>query len=472
MRQRRTKIVATIGPASAKVSTLVKMARAGMDIARLNFSHGDHDSHKELITNIRLAAQKSGKPIAILQDLQGPKIRLGVLPEKGVKIYKGQLFELRTGKLDYKNEGALPVTYDNLHKDVKKGEHIVLADGLITGRIEKVRGRSIYIKVLYDGVLFSHQSLIFPDSNIKLESFTEKDREDLLFGLKSEVDWIALSFVNGAEVIKKVKRTISRIVAGHNLYKNAPRIIAKIERRAALENFDEILEAADAIMVARGDLGVSVPLEEVPIIQKEIIEKCRLAGKPVIVATQMLESMINNPQATRAEISDVANAVIDHADAVMLSAETATGEYPYLSVQTMSAVIEETEQSRFDDIVFYKIHEKLSVIAHLSRSLHMMAEDEQIQAIVVGADNLDILGAVTMFRPTVPIIVACKNNFEKRRVILYAGAQGVIIQPGSSATFVHRMEQKLKKHKIFSKTGKAAYILASPRNQEIKLMIR
>lgn len=466
--KRRTKIIATIGPASSSVTVLTRMIKAGMNVARLNFSHGDYKEHAILMRHIRQASKKAGQPVAILQDLQGPKIRLGVLPVEGVNIKKGEIVKFQTGIEHYKTGGALPVTYDNLHKDVKTGERLFLDDGLIETEITAIRGKVISAKVKNGGHLSSHKGINVPDSKISTSSFTEKDHEDLLFGLENEVDWVALSFVTTPAVVMKVRDIIRAKCRA--LKTVAPRIVVKIERQEAVERFLDILNVADGVMIARGDLGVSLRPEEVPVIQKEFVEICRQTGKPVIVATHMLQSMTDNPRATRAEVSDVANAVIDHTDATMLSGESATGKYPDVSVQTMAAVIDEAEASMLDDISFYQIHDVGDIPTAIAQTLHVMVENGQIDLIASSSTYHAVADAVNIFRPNVPIILACPNQAVARQMLLRAGIYSVVL-PDDPGTFIHRMETFLRKEKWIKKGSRVAYLISTP-SGEIQLIIR
>ena len=335
---KRTKIICTIGPASSSQETLTKLIKSGMNVARLNFSHGDHPDHARLIKNIKQVSKKLDQPIAILQDLQGPKIRTGVLPAEGVKIKEGQKIILTTKKNFLPNQ--IPVTYNKLHQDIKAGERLLFDDGLMDAVVLKVRGMDIVCRVITGGTLLSHKGINLPDTDIGIKSITKKDEEDLEFGVIQNVDWIALSFVRTVNDVRHLKKLINKFQKKHNIKNNAPiKIIAKIEKAEAVKNIDDILTEVDGLMVARGDLGIEIPAENVPLVQKSLINKARANAKSVVVATQMLDSMIRNPRPTRAEVSDVANAVIDHTDAVMLSGETATGKYPVSAVQIMTKII-------------------------------------------------------------------------------------------------------------------------------------
>lgn len=381
--KKRTKIICTIGPSSGEEDVLLAMARAGMNVARLNFSHGDYADHERLIHRIRSVEKKVGEPIAILQDLQGPKIRVGVVPEAGIALAAGGTAVFDTASA---SGGCIPVDYAELHRFVKPGDRLLIADGTIETRVRQVSGTRLTVEVIQGGIVFSHKGINVPDTRLTVRAMTEKDIVDLTFGVAHDVDMIALSFVRDEKDILDARAAIQ--TAERNLEKKSEQpiaIIAKIERREAVQRIEDILKTADGIMVARGDLGVEIPAEEVPIVQKELIGKALAAGKPVIVATQMLDSMQTHAHPTRAEVSDVANAVIDHTDAVMLSNETATGAYPVATVETMSAIIEETEQSRFDNLSIAPvtaIHGKEQVSEVLSRLSRFLAEQVDATAVV------------------------------------------------------------------------------------------
>jgi len=349
-KQTKTKIVATIGPASSDVLTLERMIKAGLRVARLNFSHGTHKSHAKFIRNVRAAARKVGVEVAILQDLQGPRIRIGDVPEDGIKIKRGQKVALLPANgplLRIPDHTIIPIQYKDLYKDVKKGTMILIEDGTIQLKVVRVSNKRIYCKVKIPGIIKSHKGINVPDVTLKVDVITAKDKKDIIFGQQHDVDFVALSFVKEAADINRLKKLIAK--AQKKNVKVPTKVIAKIERKEAIERLPGILEAVDGIMVARGDLGIELPAEQVPLLQKELIQRCLQRGKPVIVATQMLDSMIYNPQPTRAEVSDVANAVIDHTDAIMLSGETATGKYPVEAVKMMTRTAMVTEASVFDD---------------------------------------------------------------------------------------------------------------------------
>lgn len=468
MIRKRTKIVCTIGPASSSVSMLTRMINAGMNVARLNFSHGTHKDHKALMKNVRKAAKKAGERVAILQDLQGPKIRVGDLPEKGIMLRNGQEITFTTAEKDYELDGPIHVTYDQLHKDVKQGDRILLDDGLIETECSGVRGKTIKAKVKVGGLLTSHKGMNLPDTVVSIGAFTDKDRKDLLFGLEEGVDWVALSFVTAPEEVTAVRRIISAKCRA--LHCVPPKIMVKVERKQAVDRFVEILEVCDGIMLARGDLGVEIPFEEVPILQKEFIEICRQTGKPVVVATHTMDSMTVNRRATRAEVSDVANAVIDHADAVMLSQETAVGEYPLVAVQSMNLIIRETEESRLDDITFLQLHDLPDVGTSIAQALHVMCENDQIDLIVTSNSYGDIAQKINIFRPNATIVIACKNETLARQMAMRAGVFATVLDDAPS-TFIHRAQAQLSRLKVIKKASRVAYVIATP-SGEIQLVIR
>ncbi|MBX2917312.1 MAG: pyruvate kinase [Cyclobacteriaceae bacterium] len=331
----KTKIVATIGPASNNKEMLKALAREGVDVFRLNFSHGKHEDHQKVVNYIREINDELGTHIAILQDLQGPKIRVNEM-EPGVEIKAGETITITTKEV-LGNKNLVSTSYEGLPNDVKVGDMILIDDGKLELRVKDVRGVEVTCTIIYGGPLKSRKGINLPFSKVSAPSLTEKDLEDLKFGLKNRVDWVALSFVRKAKDIQTLRDII-------NEHKSTTRIVAKIEKPEALENIDEIIAATDAVMVARGDLGVEIWMEEVPMVQKMLVEKCNRASKPVIVATQMMESMIENPRPTRAETNDVANAVMDGADALMLSAETAAGKYPVEVIRSMVRTIGSVEK--------------------------------------------------------------------------------------------------------------------------------
>jgi pyruvate kinase len=332
----KTKIVATVGPASNSKETLRALINEGVDVFRLNFSHGSHEDHLKVIHFVRELNKEMGTKVSLLQDLQGPKIRVNEM-QPNIVIERGQELTITTQELLGNNQIA-STSYKTLPNDVKVGDMILVDDGKIELRVKEVRGEEVLTEVVYGGPLKSRKGINLPFTKVTAPSLTEKDLKDLEFGIKHELDWIALSFVRKAHDILSMRAILDK----HN---SVSRIVAKIEKPEALSNIDEIIAATDAVMVARGDLGVEIWLEEVPMVQKMLVEKCNRMGKPVIVATQMMESMIENPRPTRAETNDVANAVMDGADALMLSAETAAGKYPLEVIRSMVRTIASVEKN-------------------------------------------------------------------------------------------------------------------------------
>ncbi|MFA5244517.1 MAG: pyruvate kinase [Pedobacter sp.] len=336
----RTKIVATLGPASSKKEVLLNMIKAGVDVCRLNFSHGNQADHQKVIDIIRDINKKYKTNVGILADLQGPKIRIGLVKDGGINLTSGHKIEITTKEL-IGDEKQIYITYQSFPSDVRSGEIILLDDGKIQMRVLSTNNKdTVQCEVLYGGILTSRKGVNLPNTKVSIPSLTEEDLTNLEFALKNDVEWIGLSFVRSADDIIELKRIIARS-------DKTARVIAKIEKPEAIDNIDEIIEATDGVMVARGDLGVEMPMEQVPLLQKMIARKCRASSKPVIVATQMLESMITSPRPTRAEVNDVANSVLDGADAVMLSGETSVGEYPLIVIETMNKIVRNVEENDY-----------------------------------------------------------------------------------------------------------------------------
>ncbi|MEO8946189.1 MAG: pyruvate kinase [Gemmatimonadaceae bacterium] len=421
---RRTKIVCTLGPATSSHDAIMSLAEAGMNVARLNFSHGTHADHAELIRMVREIADELGKPIAILGDLQGPRIRIGDLV-LSVPLKPGDDITLvHEGE---EMGGEIPVTYAELANDVKVGDRILVDDGLIELVALDVQAPRVSARVIHGGVLRSHKGLNLPGVQVSAPSLTDKDIADVRFAIEQELDYLALSFVRRPEDISSLRDMLPPWMA----------IIAKIEKDAALANIEAIVRTSDGVMVARGDLGVELPFEEVPVAQKKIIALANRIGRPVITATQMLESMINNPRPTRAEASDVANAILDGTDAVMLSAETAAGAYPRLAVEAMSRIIAEVEQHP-PSRQFYDPHEP---------PLGIVTTEVAIAAATVAA--VKMLGAplvvvitksgfsariVSSHRPPVPILALTDNNRTRNQLALLWGVIPHVAESRSTYT--------------------------------------
>eukprot|EP01012_Entosiphon_sulcatum_P006947 TRINITY_DN13411_c0_g3_i1.p1 TRINITY_DN13411_c0_g3~~TRINITY_DN13411_c0_g3_i1.p1 ORF type:complete len:477 (+),score=52.98 TRINITY_DN13411_c0_g3_i1:3668-5098(+) len=336
----RTKIVATLGPASAKPDVLYSMFNAGLDVCRLNFSHGSQADHQAVLDTIRDLNKKYDYNVGILADLQGPKIRIGLVKEGGINLINGKTTVITTNEC-IGNEERIYITYQNFPQDVQAGEIILLDDGKLQMKVLSTNLKDeVVCEIVHGGILTSRKGVNLPNTKVSIPSLTPEDRENLEFVLENDVEWIGLSFVRKAEDIIELKKIIAE-------RGKTARVIAKIEKPEAIANIDEIIAVTDGIMVARGDLGVECPMEEVPLLQKMIVAKCRAASKPVIVATQMLESMITTPRPTRAEVNDVANSVLDGADAVMLSGETSVGEFPLIVIETMQKIIQNIEDNNY-----------------------------------------------------------------------------------------------------------------------------
>jgi len=414
---KRTKIIATIGPASSSPSVIAKLIHAGMDAARLNFSHGNWDDHTKRVGLIRGEAEKAGKQIAIIQDLQGPKLRVGILKNDAVTLRRGEEVTLTTRKVLGTNR-IISITYPRLTKDLKPGDRVLLDDGRLELRVTGKTADSLYSKVVNGGLLRSHKGVNLPGAALLLPSISRKDKEDLRFGIARGVDYIALSFVRKAADIEAVRLFLKAHRA------DIP-IIAKIEKLEAVQNLDEIITAADGIMVARGDLGVEMSPEQVPLLQKRIIEACNSAEKPVITATQMLESMIENPQPTRAEASDVANAILDGTDCVMLSGETAMGKYPVQSVEVMSRIAIQAETSVLPRQPNSKLSGTDESVAHASCRA---AEEQKARAIVTFTQSGSTALLVSKHRPPVDIIAPTPFDMIARKISLYWGVTPIILK--------------------------------------------
>ncbi|MDY0292406.1 MAG: pyruvate kinase [Desulfuromonadaceae bacterium] len=415
---RSTKIVCTIGPASASEETLEALIRAGMNVARLNFSHGDHASHHALIEDIRRVAARLGEPVAILQDLCGPKIRLGMLPEQGVRLNQGELVTLSAS--EHEAEDAIPVDYPHLHTDVSVGAAIMLADGLMELRVEKIDGYKVVCRVINGGIAYRRKGVNMPCSDLSIPAFTHKDRDDLRFGLEEGVDAVALSFVRSAADLDDIRAMLAAAPY-------TPKLIAKIEKPQAVEAFDAILACVDGVMIARGDLGVEVPLETVPVIQKKLIKKARLRGKFTITATQMLSSMVASPRPTRAEATDVANAIYDGTDALMLSDETASGEYPVEAAQMLDRIARATEPHVHTtlDMETVDVADETEVARAIGRACGWLANDLHAAAILAYTQSGFTARCVARFRPRCVVVAMSPDARICRQLNLIWGVRPV-----------------------------------------------
>jgi pyruvate kinase len=413
---RRTKIIGTIGPASDNIATIKQLVLDGLDVARLNMSHGSQADQKRRIDAIRQA----DKNLSVLVDLQGPKIRTGKLKTGHITLHTGSIITITTKQIEG-DEDIVSTTYSGLPNDVKFGDRILLDDGLIELKVEKVVGSDVVCKVVNGGILKDFKGLNIPGVAISAKGLTAKDKQDLLFAIREKVDFIAMSFVRTAKDVDQVKNIIKK--KGSNIP-----VIAKIEKPEALDNLEEIIKTADGIMIARGDLGVEMSPEKVPIIQKQIISKCNYFGKTVITATQMLESMVVNPRPTRAEASDVANAVFDKTDALMLSEEVAVGKYPVESVRTMSRIAQEVEKTiyttDYNPLGKEIVATTASGVAHAACHL---SYDLSAKAIITFTSSGSTALMVSKFRPSVPIYAVSIDDSVIRRLRLYWGVFAIKI---------------------------------------------
>jgi len=412
---RRTKIVATLGPASASCEMIGKLVAAGVDIFRLNFSHGSNDEKWETVTAIRRIAAEKQRNVAILADLQGPKIRTGKMENGAITLTKGDLLDITTKDL-LGRPGLISTVYQALPGDVQPGSRILMDDGLLELRVVSVESDTVHCTVLVGGVLKDKKGINLPGVHVSSPSLTEKDREDLEFCLQARVDFIALSFVRNAGDVEELKQ----IIYEHG--QDIP-VVAKIEKPEALRNFTSILKVTDAVMVARGDLGVEINPEKVPIIQKKIIRACNEAGKPVITATQMLESMIHDPRPTRAEASDVANAILDGTDAVMLSGETASGAHPLEAVRIMAKIAEDAEHSEMWRMSHRNDNHSNSIARAVAEAACQAATSLNAKCIAVLTQSGSTAALISRFRPSLPIIAYTPSPEIQRRLALYWGVE-------------------------------------------------
>ncbi|MCB0282377.1 MAG: pyruvate kinase [Calditrichae bacterium] len=456
--QKRAKIICTIGPASNNEEMLTKLALGGMDVARLNFSHGTHEQHLENIELIRRVSAKINKHIAILMDLQGPKIRIGHFADGPVTVKPGEVFTITTDDVPG-NQYLVNTSYKNLPNDVQPDDNILINDGLIQLKVDKKTDKEVFCTVVIGGILYDRKGINLPGVKVSEPSLTEKDRRDLAFGLKHCVDYIALSFVREAKDIRSIKEYIG----DHKIP-----VVAKIEKPEAIENIDEIIMETDVVMVARGDLGVEISAKKVPVVQKMIIEKCQLAGIPVITATQMLDSMMANPVPTRAEASDVANAIFDGSDAVMLSGETAFGKYPLESVEMMSSIINEAEKGGYfrfkaEDFPKQKPMSSSRSICHIA---NLSADDIGAKIIVVFTESGFTAKIMSKYRPKVPVIALTSNERTMRRIALYWGTvPSLISKKLELKDDLTDLEKYLKENKL-AKAGDKIVIIAGSSTEE------
>ena len=457
-RSRRAKIICTIGPASNTEAAMRDLLRLGMDIARLNFSHGTHQDHARNIAGLRRAADREGRTVCILQDLQGPKIRTGLLEGHTPVLLKTGTVVTITPQDVAGTPTRISTTFPDLARELAPGARILLSDGLIELRVRGVRGKDVLCDVLNGGMLGEQKGINLPGVALSIPALTEKDRKDLEFGIDHGVDAVALSFVRTAADVRMVKH----IIATH--HSDVP-VIAKLEKPQAIDHLEEILEAADGVMVARGDLGVEVAPEKVPVIQKHVIRRAGGWRKPVITATQMLESMIENPRPTRAETSDVANAIFDGSDAVMLSAETASGKYPRESVAIMARIVVEAEDNMGDFIHSRRRreHRGLSVAETICESIAHSAEDLPMGAIAVFTETGNTARMISKYRPKVPIYAFTHIDPVVHRMNLYWGVHPVRCRQARSAEQMVTMAERDLVRRGLLKPGDVLGVVAGTR---------
>jgi len=455
---RRAKIICTIGPACNSEAAMRDLLRLGMDVARLNFSHGTHEDHAQNITRLRRAAEREGRTVCILQDLQGPKIRTGLLEgHQHVLLKTGSVVTI-TPKDVPGTASRISTTFPDLARELSPGARILLSDGLIELRVRAVRGDDVLCDVINGGMLGEHKGINLPGVALSIPALTEKDRKDLEFGLKHGVDAVAFSFVRSAADIALGKQ----IIAAHR--GDIP-VIAKLEKPQAIDHLEEILEASDGVMVARGDLGVEMAPEKVPVIQKHVIRSAAAWRKPVITATQMLESMVENPRPTRAEASDVANAIFDGSDSVMLSAETASGQYPRESVAIMVRIVVEAECNIADFVQFRRRreHHSLSIAETICESIAHSAEDLPMGAIAVFTETGNTARMISKYRPKAPIYAFTHSAPVVQRLNLYWGVHPVRCSQAKSAEQMVTMAEQDLVSRGLIKPGDVLGVVAGTR---------
>ncbi len=466
---KRTKIVATIGPSSADVKKLMAMIENGMNIARLNFSHGDYQWHEKIIKNIRNISKKLEIPIGILADLQGPRIR--TLVREDLKVNRGEkvmVFDVSVypnilipSQMGFQGPKLLGLDCPGIIKRLKVGNNILIADGILKLKVVQKNKDYVEAVVIEDGIIKNHKGVNIPDAKIPLEAMTEKDEKDLKFALKHDVDFVALSFVSNKGDISKLRRKILKYLKNKN---NFPQIVAKIERKEAIKNLNEIIKETDAVMVARGDLGIEMEEARVAVLQKEIVEKSLRMGKPVIVATQMLGSMVKHSRPTRAEVSDVSNAVVDHADAVMLSEESAVGKYPIVAVKTMREIIERTEDSPYDDLVHGFLGDaKTSISAAVADSAHELSKNSNAKAIVVASLTGFTARMIARHRPQQRIFVMTNNEKTHCQLSLVWGTESFVLPDCHTLDeLITRSIETLKKKRLIKKGDRIVIVTGRP----------
>jgi pyruvate kinase len=474
MPNKKTKIVCTLGPASDSVKEITALVDGGMNVARLNFSHGTFEHHKQLIDNIHKIEQKNGTTIGILQDLQGPKIRLGQLPKEGIKVCKGDIFKLTARNICGKKNKTgitIPVDYTGLIKDAKKGDTLLIDDGLIEAKVIKKEKSSLQCQIVVPGTLKSRKGIHLPTGSISKPAITAKDKKDLKFGLENNVDFIALSFVKSKKDIQQLRKLIAKYNKGCK-EPCQPKIIAKIERHEAIKNLNSIVKEADGIMVARGDLGIDIPPEQVPIIQKRMIALANKYGKPVITATQVLQSMVTNARPTRAEISDAANAVFDHTDAIMLSNESAVGKYPAKAANFLARVAAAVEKEMFKhpelQEQYVETRCKNSLDANCLNASEL-AQDSKAKAVIAYTTDGYTAQQLAKQRSSTPIITLTPSKKVARQLSLVWGLNQIFNYKLSNRK-VSKTDEILgflKKEKLVRKGDKIVIICNASKKENL-----
>jgi len=452
-KRRKTKIVCTIGPASQSPKVLEALIQDGMNVARLNFSHGTHEEHRRKIKTIREISDRLRRPVAILQDLGGPKIRIGVMKEGGVELKRGKEFSL-TNEVLVGDETRATITYPALSSEVKSGDRILLADGTIELQVQESDGKNIRCRVIVGGILTSHKGMNFPTRAPLASVFTEKDHRDLLFGIQQGVDLIGLSYVQNAADIEEVKKFLKKESA------DIP-IIAKIERKEALENIDGILLASDGIMVARGDLGLETPIEKIPNVQKKLIRKANAFGKPVITATQMLRSMVDHTQPTRAEVTDVVNAIYDGTDAIMLSEETASGQFPGEAFRMMSKIAQSAEEE-FPHPLFLRreIDQEMNLQQAITYNASLLAEEVGAKVIITPTESGSTARWVSKYRPRQPVLALSRHLSTVRQLNLCWGVYPVLVSDWKDTDEMVERSKRMPKELGMASKGEKIVIIA------------
>lgn len=446
---KKTKIVCTIGPASEEKAIFKQLVESGLNVARLNFSHGSHEEHLARIDMIKSVREELGAPVAIMLDTKGPEIRTGKFSVPVVTLVEGQTFTLTTEEF-MGTQDKCQISYQGLPNDVVVGDKILIDDGLVELEVKAINGQDIETVVLNAGDVKNNKGVNVPGVKIQLPAITPKDESDIIFGIENGIDFIAASFIRKASDVLEIRK----ILEEHN--GEDVHIISKIENQEGVDNLDEILTVSDGLMVARGDLGVEIPTEQVPLAQKEMIRKCNLEGKPVITATQMLDSMIRNPRPTRAETTDVANAIYDGTDAIMLSGETAAGKYPVESVKTMALIAETTENSLdYKKILREKAHSitEKGVTFAVSHATCTTANDLEAAAILTATASGFTARKVAKFRPKAPIIASCTNEEVRRKINLVWGVYSIVAEQANSTDEIFDKSVELSKAAGYIKSG-------------------